>query len=387
MSRPAISYNATVRTSCNRYYYNAAGVLQSHNVIANRALGWRMLNKTASVTTQPRKGGKFTHPTNYVCSWGRASCIPGETFFRSAPYNAEYTIVPDDCVSILDRNPLAFYSPGANTWNELEIKALNKLRNQKVNFGVALAEAKETAKLFTSNAKSIARGFQKLPFATRQAARRYAGRVPSKVPSRYLEYMYGVNPLLSDIQGACTLLNELQIVEGNEFQVRSRKIHSGSHTQTYGLYNGSCWSQVSRKGHNVVQLKYVLSCPTLALLSTLGLVNPAEIFWERVPLSFVVDWLVPVGNWLSALSGAWGYTFIDGFQATFCDMEENNFLNPYPPGSPGDFTAGVRVLSHFGYFKRVLYGSSPVPGLYLKSPVSAHHIAEALSLLATSFRR
>ena len=200
--------------------------------------------------------------------------------------------------------------------------------------------------------------------------------------------MYGVNPLLADIQGACEALANYQRQEGNTFQVRTKKVHQGSVKVSEAVnYASSAFSVIPFKADNRILLRYNLSCPILARLSSLGLVNPLEIAWERVPYSFVVDWLLPIGNWLSALSGSFGFTFIHGYKSTFCTFEERGLTSVVPLFPNGRYSADLRVTTDFGYFRRSKYSSSPVPGLYIKSPVSAHHIAEALSLLATSFRR
>jgi len=37
------------------------------------------------------------------------------------------------------------------------------------------------------------------------------------------------------------------------------------------------------------------------LLSYTGLADPASVLWERTPLSFVADWMLPVGDFLAAV--------------------------------------------------------------------------------------
>jgi len=348
-----------------------------------------MLRKQASVTTKPRDKGKFTIPTNYFCSWGTLSPSRGEVYY-AAPKTLSngYQIVPLGSVLGLTRDPEGLYSPGTSVWNELETKALNKLRQQDINIGVSLAEAKQTQKLIIDTSTRTANAISSLPKWTRDAARKYCGKNWKKVPNQYLEVMYGVNPLLSDIQGAGEALTRYQEKEGSEFHVKTRKRRSSSIDYGYNI-------QFSHTGkHNVpytaemtVRLRYNLSCPILAKLSSLGLVNPAEIVWEKLPYSFVVDWLVPVGSWLSALSGAWGYTFLHGSKSTFCTFRESGYLDAQAVNSNDLLSAAIAVNGTYGYFRRTVYPSSPVPGLYIKSPVSRHHIAEALSLLATAFRR
>lgn len=388
MSRPSVNYDSQLTQPCHRFSYDKDGRLLSQTVDTGRVAGWRRLVKQASTSTAPRKAGNFSTPTAYFCSWGRGSCRPGEVYYRGAPISTSgYSVIPDDLVTSLSRDPSTLYVPSSWLWNELEIKALNKLRNSNLNLGVALAEAKETQHLIVSTATRTAKSISSLPGWTRAAARRYCGKVPSKVPKQYLEVMYGVNPLLADIQGAGEALVESQQAYGSEFQVRTRKLRRGSIKYNYSVdFADSAFSTIPYNADHRVQLRYILSCPILARLSQLGLVNPLEIIWERVPYSFVVDWLLPVGNWLSALSGDFGYTFKHGFKSIFCTFEERG-LEATIANPLARFSADLRVTCDFGYFQRTLYSSSPVPGLYVKSPVSAHHIAEALSLLATSLRR
>lgn len=51
--------------------------------------------------------------------------------------------------------------------------------------------------------------------------------------------------------------------------------------------------------------------PNLALANQLGFVNPATVAWELVPFSFLVDWFVPVGRFLSTWTDFAGYQFLE----------------------------------------------------------------------------
>lgn len=54
-------------------------------------------------------------------------------------------------------------------------------------------------------------------------------------------------------------------------------------------------------------------------LVQLGLTNPAEVAWEVVPFSFVIDWFIPVGNFLSSLDslvGVQDLTVCRGYKTT-----------------------------------------------------------------------
>jgi hypothetical protein len=48
------------------------------------------------------------------------------------------------------------------------------------------------------------------------------------------------------------------------------------------------------------------------LPARLGLLNPAEVIWELVPFSFVADWFLPIGDYLSALDAPMRFSHVGG---------------------------------------------------------------------------
>jgi hypothetical protein len=42
--------------------------------------------------------------------------------------------------------------------------------------------------------------------------------------------------------------------------------------------------------------------------------NVWQLAWELIPLSFVVDWFLPVGKYLDSLNATKGITFLDGYE-------------------------------------------------------------------------
>jgi len=124
----------------------------------------------------------------------------------------------------------------------------------------------------------------------------------------------------------------------------------------------------------------------LSNLSQMGLLNPAEVAWELTPWSFVVDWFVPVGNVLEALTARVGVTFIDGFtswkvESTYEDecIPSGNVYGPVVVNTQ-------RMYRHNRGFERSKLTSFPVPGFYYKSPFSSKHALNALALLRQLIR-
>ena len=247
------------------YDYDASGHI-SRDLVVNGVAAWRLLKKQASQATVPGRRGVFTSPTNYFCEWGSIRYRPGEMRYQANKFLNAYRLAPEALpTSKYGRSPSSLYSTSANLWNMLEVKALNKLKHSDVNVGVAIAEAKETEHLLTSSATRIANTNLGLPRSIRSAARRFCGVNPKKVPQQYLEVMYGWNPLLSDIVGACESLGRSG-QEGFLVQVRVSKRTSGQVQPEIIHALGSQRGSSTYRADQAVVLRYRLTNATLAQL-------------------------------------------------------------------------------------------------------------------------
>jgi len=110
------------------------------------------------------------------------------------------------------------------------------------------------------------------------------------------------------------------------------------------------------------------------------------VAWEKVPFSFVIDWLLPIGNFLEAISAHRGLDFVAGFDDL---LIEGSLSWEYkiPPGyhlvagtPPGPWRNSMYA------FQRRLYLTWPIPLPYWKNPLSSTHLANALALV-TSLRK
>lgn len=392
MTRPAVNYNTPLQTPSTVSLYDIKGQFLSSSstlVVSQR----RRCSKDASVKTTPRKGGNYSTPTSYQSSGGHWSSTSSATLLLSTnpPPTQQYRVEwSNGCYADIGFDPRSLYSLPSSVQSELLVKALNRLRHSGVNLGVMLAEAGETASLFQTTARRIAssvRAFRrKRPTEFLQAVKHQGTASWRKTPQAWLELQYGWNPLMSDINGAISSLDSSWVRDRNIFAVGARKKLTG--VSEYLLMTNPSYAQafqsVDYEATMKIQLCYRLTNFTLALLSSLGLTNPVEIIWERVPYSFVVDWFLPVGNWLSALGGDFGYTFVNGSRTDFIRYSEN--------GTPRRSAGGVAgylapIVGSAYYLRRSVFTSSPWPGLSFKSPVSSGHIANALSLLTQAFRR
>jgi hypothetical protein len=116
----------------------------------------------------------------------------------------------------------------------------------------------------------------------------------------------------------------------------------------------------------------------------LGVANPASIAWELVPYSFVVDWFVPVGNTLEAMTATAGLDFVKGSNLYVENMTEKTRFNDDWNGdraiSRGSFEAA------YFFMNRTILNDWERPQLYAKdNPFSTAHILNAAALIRQLF--
>ena len=294
-------------------------------------------------------------------------------------------------------------------------RARLKLKEQDVNYPQAFAERSQVARLVASSAKKVAGMYHYLRKGNFRAAADALGvdvrhgrkakfdRKALKTNSRalgdaVLELNYGWKPLLQDVHGAandCAQLDK-SYPDRNHVTVRATVTQS----EETGVYTGyspnnpaSSWVGTLRRSGSRsvrVRLDYRVDNPFLATLSSTGFLNPAYLAWELLPWSFVADWFIPIGNYLSSWDADLGYSFLggsctrrnEGYGELYSTKPYGyNVVGPYN-GSHGEAKSVYKKL-----VDRKVYSSSPVPRFPgFKNPISLTHAANALALLRGSVR-
>lgn len=275
-----------------------------------------------------------------------------------------------------------------------EVAALAKLKNQKVNLGVAFAERSRTATLVGESALAIANSVINFRRGNLKEAWRVLGqqyrrkdiikRYGRGVSSQWLALQYGWKPLMSDVYGATEALANRQLVD-YACRVASRKTEKSDLVSIYGIGYHRYSERVKRETSYHVALNYTPKESLLSSYNALGLTNPAEIAWELVPFSFVVDWFVPIGSWLGILDATVGWNYTSGTCTRRASVEVDT-------RDVGNFAYGNKYEGFGNVFQkefvvdRVLYASSPIPKFPgLKDPRSLGRMANAMALLVSVF--
>jgi len=208
--------------------------------------------------------------------------------------------------------------------NECETKALLDLADAKANIGENLATLSQILRLVKDPLSTLVKEFQKVRrdknlwgLIYKSARDLNQGKALNGPAKEYLKYVYGWKPLVSDIYGIIELAKDAnkrpllinargvskreQFLDEAAFQSGSDRIRTTTSDAT--AISTSVCSLWATPDPNWAGSR---------TLNQLGLLNPASLAWELVPASFVIDWALPIGPVLQALTATAGLSFVDG---------------------------------------------------------------------------
>jgi hypothetical protein len=197
------------------------------------------------------------------------------------------------------------------------------------------------------------------------------------VAASELVYSYGVAPLLSDT---------FDVVEALRLRLTHpvfRRYYTKCEAATYGKEEGTPsssgytgrWSAKKSQRVNA----YVEFDLEKAALVNYGWQNPASLVWEVIPYSFVVDWMIPVGDYLASLDALRAVS-----TAKVSVTEKFKYGHAYRSyykisGTPYYSMNGTR---NYNSHKRTIYNSIPLPALPRWDPSHSYKaLLNAVSLL------
>jgi hypothetical protein len=303
----------------------------------------------------------------------------------------------DNCVE-----PTA--AEAALTDNLAKQKLLDDIKGQKVNLAQVFAERRQTVDMIGSTAVRIGQAMMQLRRGDIRSAARMLKTTVSRgkaanfnqlyaregwrnaLSSGWLELQYGWKPLLDDIEGAANWLASKQSEEMKEsahatkrkfYQVTTKqRVHPGDY------YIDTEYTYLVRYG-----CEFTTSGVALADVKEAGILNVATIAWELTPWSFVVDWFIPIGNYINTLDATIGLGWKRGYTTTHL----NSFIgyNCYVNGA----WAGGRIYKGYAISSRrkvrtvrtVLSGFPQMSFPSFKNPFSFAHSLNAIALLTQVF--
>lgn len=267
----------------------------------------------------------------------------------------------------------------ANAYNKAYSKFVSKMHDT-VSAGVFAAERREAANAIVSRALTLRKAwlalrrgnfkqFLKTLDVPPKKAHRDLVRTRARQASGYwLEYWFGWSPMLQDIFAAVELLD-------SEYPSGVVRAASGVHVSRAG----ATFQPYEGKIICVIQADVQLVNPMLYRANQFGVLNPAVIAWELVPFSFLVDWFLPIGNYLASFSDFAGLSLRNDFHTRVFKGKGSNY---YPKQNQG---GRLRTTADaFAVERRV---GIPAPKVVFALPerLSVTRAATAVSLLVSLF--
>lgn len=122
-----------------------------------------------------------------------------------------------------------------------------------------------------------------------------------------------------------------------------------------------------------------MSNPELFALASLGLLNPASLAWELVPLSFVVDWIVPVGPFLEAMTAGVGIELSHAYRKEYTKSNFTMFWTYTPYGVSG--TPDGQHVKNFASMRFDVGATVLIPLPWIRSGFNFTNLLTSLALI------
>jgi hypothetical protein len=312
------------------------------------------------------------------------------------------------------------FTPSMQFYTEqvAKTKVLGKLSQKKFDLGVTALELKQTAGLVNSLAKSMVDTTHSLVNARHSARQKLnsffrdvrrqgdfykaAGnvgltdlRLLEDVRSRWMEYQFGVRPLLRDISDSTEYLAEALHRYGRSVLVKARAGYEDSDIRTIspGSLNNAFEGIARVRETCQVHYSVVYEIPTgsVSELTALGLDNPWSVVWETTQLSWMFDYVIGIGDWLQSFTATNGMVFREGSMSVLRRVasESINFKENIPyrrevtrrPSPKGTWFER-------GSFSRSVLASGITPGVVpqIKSELGLVQLANSIFALSNVFQ-
>lgn len=281
------------------------------------------------------------------------------------------------------------YEPHGGYFENLENMAIDRglanLRRNRMENGENIGQLKSTLHEVAAASSTVAKAFiavksGRIPDAIRLLGLRnkdvYGGKTLSDL---WLSFQYGWKPLLSDIHTGIEIAKQgFRKPDGTYLRAAGSSHDRHVRVQPYGDHEFR-W-EVDARFRAIYY--YHVANSTLDGMDQLGLLNPLSIAWELVPFSFVADWFVPVGSFLSSLTATAGLEFSSGLVSRRVDVDFY-YRRKDPDLSDGKvWTSYGTWQTRTKSFGRRVLSSFPFPRVYANPhPFSTPHIATAIALI------
>lgn len=272
----------------------------------------------------PLEPGKYRcNPVTIFTLISSSSPLPKKVHYR-APYEyrvegdvaAQYACLTGQTISNINYGFLPVWD--AMKEQECINKAYAKIMSSELEVGVMLGELRETIEGLKNPLSALRKWWKKRPHDVG------LGKDVDMLSGSWLEWRYGIRPLIQTVEDIYEHVNsQLKAINGKMSKRRGRTSpKETSSSSSSGWMQHSDWrfwvnQVVEETSWYTAKVAFSYTAPlTWQERYGLDLGSIPGIAWELTRLSFVLDWFVSIGTWLSALRALSPKVLIHGVSVT-----------------------------------------------------------------------
>lgn len=268
-----------------------------------------------------------------------------------------------------------------------------RLADQKVDVLTTVVEAKSSVTMLANAAKDLFDLYRyvrkgnlrkaKKILTSRGIKRNVSKHWKNKTAeNRWLEFTYGWSPFIGDIRKAFEELSAerkatLPVIKvvystkaGDDFNPIVAPLSQDETWNGTAVYKTACYFQVSN--------------PKIREAAKWNLGNnPLLTAWELIPYSFVADWFIPIGDFLTQFSAGHGLEFISGTSVLYAKGTARGTVT-YNVRRSSYFKAEIRVPYHRSMYitDRIVHDTRPIGLPVFTFGLNARRALNALALVS-----
>lgn len=273
--------------------------------------------------------------------WQNMTALPGQNMLYKEPAEKVYP-VGDSSYHYWYFGGTAGSAPQPDWAKAIRLK----IQELSVNLASSVAEWKQTADGFIYFANQIRRIRRQIVSRTSSRSNRLNF---CDVSATHLAVHFGIKPVVQDLYDVVQTFNGAQppIIR---VHARAKETAKGLSTSEY-IEEGK-WTSSD----------YVVSYVQPKTFGEIDLGNPVEWAWELIPFSFVVDWALPVGEYLTSLFALQKVDVLATCVSQKRKYEGTTLYNPdWYPGYP--YIPGKKGVVKYETHTRFVPTSIPLPDL------------------------
>lgn len=279
--------------------------------------------------------------------------------------------------------------------DEAYANAYNKMSEQlrgSIDLSIDFAQRKQSVVLIQrigTLVKNVAidylalkRQFKRLSYKNPKAAFK-------QLSGLWLEYQYGLKPTMQTIHDSVVRIRNGARHETSRFQADGKSVSR----ETLTVLDGNSLPVIRRISHSSRTRIVCIMNATDDVINQVGdltSLNPANIIWELIPFSFVVDWFIDIGGYLRDLETHTlvNQNFVTGFRTdTYKGVSQADVIGSVDIGGGSTYHVNVHATGEVRWKKRTPYTVFPMPTLPRFNPsLGPSRLISAAALLSNGLK-